>query len=184
MCDATALAFASLGLNAAGTVAGFMGQRDQARAQNQMYAENMRLANESALRMYSDSTTRQQQEMESAANEQMLALREARKAAATTRTAAGEAGLSGLSVDSLLADIYGQDATYRASIARKADWTMEQLQREKAGIRATAADRAHSMAPGTKPSFVNLGLQLGAQGMQTYSGYRRDKMLEESMKRK
>lgn len=182
MCEATALAFVTLGLSAAGTVSGFMDQREQARMQNQMHADNARFANESALRMYGDTATRQQQEMEASANEQGQALLESRKAAAMTRAAAGEAGISGLSVDSLLADIYGQDATYRASMARKADWTMEQLQREKAGIHAAGVDRTNSMAPGSKPSFVNLGLQLGRDSLQAYSGSRREKALEAYMK--
>lgn len=172
MCPvATILGVTSTIAGVAGASMSYVQGQNAAKAQSQMYYQNAKAANENAVRMYADTSSRQVQEMQSATVEQAESIKAARQAAATTRVAAGEAGISGLSVDALLGDIYGADAKYRDNIDQQTEWTVAQLQREKEGIQSSAQDRVNSVTKGTSPNFLELGLKIGQAGLDGYSTY-------------
>ncbi|MBW9073294.1 virion core protein, T7 gp14 family [Agrobacterium deltaense] len=116
MCDPITMVAAALGT--AQTVTGYIGERQAAAAQNAMVRENQKAANANLVREYADVQTRQIQEEDAAAVQKQDISREARAARATTMAAAGEAGVSGLSVDALLADVYGKEATAKDRISQ------------------------------------------------------------------
>lgn len=175
MCNPLILAAATFAVSAASAVSSHVSQVQQAKTQDAIYQRNARAANEAAIQDYANLGLRQQQEQIAGEQERQQSTLEARQAAATTRVAAGEAGISGLSVNALLMDIYGQDARYRDSVRQQEEWTVDQLQREKEGVKASAIDRTNSVQPGQRPSFVDLGLRIGAAGLDSYNTYSRYK---------
>lgn len=171
MCEPLTIMTAAL--SAASTVTGFIGAQQQAKAQNQMVRENQKAANANLVREYADVQTRQIQEEDAAAVQKQDLSREARAARATTMAAAGEAGVSGLSVDALLADVYGKEATAKDRILQNTGFTTHNLTREMDGLKAKAKDRINSMPWATGPRPFAAALKIGGIGLDSYSSYQK-----------
>jgi uncharacterized protein YlxW (UPF0749 family) len=107
-CDPVSMTFGSLALGAVGTVTKFMGDSQQASQQ----ATANTAAEQSARDQYVNATQqealRQQQEAEAVSQRVMATNTELAEKMATARVSAGEAGVSGLSVDSLMRDYLRQ----------------------------------------------------------------------------
>jgi hypothetical protein len=171
-----ALGALSIVTSAATGIIQYVGQRQQADAQaqyqaalmqarNQEIQDNMALANESFLQQSQQLHLRDQQEDESASQDIQKVQIEAAKARATARVAAGEAGVSGLSVDSLLADFYRQEDVFRESVRRNRQLGRLQTKEDIKGLRAQAQGRVASVRPYTpepivRPNFLGTGLQI------------------------
>jgi hypothetical protein len=158
-------------IGAAQQVVSYQGQVQAANEQNRMYAENAARANQSARDQMFQTQQRMLQEQASAANEKIDVQREARAAKATAMTAAGESGVSGLSVDALLAEFDGRQAEYEDRIDQNTEWTMTQLNNEMKGIRSNAEDRINSVQRAAKPSFFDAGLRIAGVGLDSYNAY-------------
>ncbi len=171
-----ALGALSIVTSAATGIIQYVGQRQQADAQTQYQAalmqarnqeiqDNMALANESFLQQSQQLHLRDQQEDESASQDIQKVQIEAAKARATARVAAGEAGVSGLSVDSLLADFYRQEDVFRESVRRNRQLGRLQTKEDIKGLRAQAQGRIASVRPYipepiVRPNFLGTGLQI------------------------
>lgn len=173
MCDPITMAATVLG--AAQTAIGYAGERKAAATQNAMVRENQKAANANLVREYADVQTRQIQEEDAAAVQKQDISREARAARATTMAAAGEAGVSGLSVDALLADVYGKEATAKDRISQNSGFTTANLTREMDGLKAKAQDRINSMPWATGPSPFAAALKIGGVGLDSYNRYGKSK---------
>lgn len=140
----------------------------------QQYTQNAQSAQKAAVQNYAAIDQRIVQEQTAASKEVEQSVIEARKAAATTRVAAGEAGISGLSVDALLGDIYGASARHADEVNQQTEWTVQQLQREKEGISSNAQDRINSVQSPviSRPNFLDLGLRIGSTAANSYSTYK------------
>jgi hypothetical protein len=104
-----------------------------------------------------------QQEVRTQATEAVLESdRRAREAHATAAVAAGEANVSGISVDALLSVLNRQGAEYRSSVNRQADRQVAQLQREKISGRTEAQNR---IAAYPRPNLFATGLRIGGAAM-------------------
>ncbi len=181
MCEPTTWAIALTGLSivtsAASSIANYAGQQQQATAQatyqqqlaqerDEQILENNKLANESYLQQAQQINLGQQQEAEKAAQEIQSAQREAAQARARTRVAAGEAGVAGLSVESLFADFYRQEAVYRESIRRNREFSKQQAKENIRGLRGEAQGRIASIKPYipepiVRPNFLGMALEIG-----------------------
>src|SRR5690606_33738031 len=124
-------------------------------------------------RGYISTQRRMIQEEAAAAAERQEVAREARAARARLLTAAGEGGVSGLSVDALLADYYGREATYMDQSRQQMEWTQQQLVDAMYGIRSQAEDRIHSVPKPVKPSFIDAGLRIAGAGLNAYTKYQK-----------
>lgn len=175
MCEPLTLTAAAFGVLQTGME--FIGAQQQAKQQNDMVRQNQRAANENLVREYADVQTRQIQEEDAAAVQKQDLSREARAARATTVAAAGEAGVSGLSVDALLADVYGKEATAKDRISQNTGFTTENLTREMDGLKAKAKDRINSMPWASGPSPFAAALKIGSIGLDGYSRYAKAKPL-------
>lgn len=175
MCEPFSIMAAVLG--AAQTGLEFIGAQQAAKQQNAMVRENQRNANLNAAREYTDIQTRQIQEEDAAAVQKQDVAREARAARATTMAAAGEAGVSGLSVDALLADIYGKEATAKDRISQNTGFTTQNLTRELDGVKAKAQDRINSMPWASGPSPFAAALKIGGVGLDAYSRSQKTKQV-------
>lgn len=146
----------------------------QEKVYQQQYTQNAQSAQKAAVQNYAAIDQRIVQEQTAASKEVEQSVIEARKAAATTRVAAGEAGISGLSVDALLGDIYGASARHADEVNQQTEWTVQQLQREKEGIASNTQDRINSVQSPviSRPNFLDLGLRIGSTAVDSYSTYK------------
>lgn len=158
-------------VGAAQQAVGYAGQVSAANEQNRMYAENAARANQNAKDQMFQTQQRMLQEQAAAANEKIDVQREARAAKATAFTAAGESGVSGLSVDALLSEFDGRAAEYEDRVDQNTEWTMNQLNNEMKGIRSNAEDRINSVQRAAKPSFFDAGLRIAGAGLDGYNGF-------------
>ncbi len=158
MCEvATAIAIAGLAIQ-------YQGQQKQASSEFS-YREATRkegesLAKHSFFNQIHLEQTQQSEEDEAASSEQIQIQREGAQARATARVAAGEAGVSGLSVDALLADFDRQEAEYSGSIQRTREFSARQSAYNLASMRANGMSQIASTryAPIARPSAVEYGL--------------------------
>jgi hypothetical protein len=158
-------------------IVGYAGQQQQANQQaayqaalvqqrNQQISENQRLAQQSYLQQANQVNLKQQQEGEAASQAIQSTQIDALQAKARARVAAGESGLSGLSVENLLADFDRQDAVYRDSVRHNLQYSRLQSQEDIKGLRAQAEGRYQEIQPYlpepiTRPSFLGTALSIG-----------------------
>lgn len=167
------LMMASFAISAAQGVVGFMGEQEEHRKQEEFRQQNIKNANAAALDQYNQTLTRIGQEGDATGIAKAEATRDARAARATATVAAGEAGISGLSVDALLSDFYGREGTYADQLTQQNEWTNTQLQYDMRGIHANATDRANSIPKPTAPNFFTTGLKIAGAGVGAYGSYQK-----------
>jgi hypothetical protein len=193
MCEAisatTAIAIAGVAVSAAGAGAGLYMQSEAAadqadyqkrlmQARNSEIEENYRLSVESMNVQNKALQERAVQEGESASMEQQRNAREAAKAVATARVAAGEGGVSGRSVNALMSDFLAQEARYRDSLNTNLDYARDSIEYEMEGNKLTAQGRANSIKPFQpskidQPSYLGAALKIAGAGMDAYSTYQK-----------
>jgi hypothetical protein len=139
-----------------------MAAAGQASAQNQINRLAAEETRTSLIADYEAFDAMDREETQGAAEEIEATRREAMRRRGTVRTAAGEAGVTGLSVDALLRDLHGQEATMRDGVATNLERTRSQFQRERTGAAATATRRLRSAPPVQRPSFAATALTTGA----------------------
>ena len=158
-----------LAVSAATQGASYAAEASAAEQQNRLYRENAMRTNENARQQMFDTQQRMVQEQEAGAAEKIDTMREAREARATAEAAAGEANVSGLSVEALMREFSGREASFNDRVDQNTDWSMRQLNNEMRGIRANAEDRINSVQRAAKPSFFDAGLRITGAGLGNYS---------------
>lgn len=145
--------------------------RQQSNYQNQMYAANQKIAEQSLLSQYSDIAMRQQQETEKAQQEMGIIAAQARQARSTALTSSMESGITGLSVDSLMNDYYRKESEAMMTTHRQLKNTLFQYERTKTGLGAEYQARVLGMTPQpvAYPSVVATGLQTTGAAAGLYS---------------
>jgi hypothetical protein len=167
-------------------IVGYVGQQQQANQQaayqsalvqqrNQQILENQRLAQESYLQQAQQVNVRQQQEEEKSSQELQSVQIEALQARARARVASGEAGVSGLSVDNLIADFYRQEDFYKQGVMRNVEMSRQQSKEDIKGLRAEAQGRVQSIQPYlpepvARPSLLGAALQIGTSALTQSAG--------------
>jgi len=150
----------------------YQGQQQQYKQQKKMNEVNQANAHQDMLSAFSDTNRRMSQAEEKAAQDVWDAQRETRKRRARARVAAGEAGVSGSSVEALLSDIDHQGAEYAGDVNQNTDMSLAQLSRAQEGHRATYRNRVAGMPSPIRPNKMALGLQIGSAGLDGYTSYR------------
>jgi len=146
----TAFQVLSLGVSAASAGVGFLQQRQQANRAEAAYRQNEANAL-AALR------ERQEENRQQAMSKVVDIQRESLKRVGTMRVAAGEAGLSGLVLDSLL---QGEAVETGIAVGRNSlnyRNATRQNSRDKQGVRARTDSKVNSLDRG---SFLKTGLQI------------------------
>ena len=95
------------------------GQRQQAKTQEKVQKNASEAEQQRHLAQMSASRIRERQEMTSAAQAIQESTKKSREARATARVSAGEAGVSGLSVDALINDMTRKEAEYSFSVQQQ-----------------------------------------------------------------
>lgn len=172
MCNPMIMAIGGFLVQGAQAVVGFMGEQEEYNKAEAHRQQNIKNANSAALDQYNQTLTRITQEGDATGLQKAEAQRESRKARATASVAAGESGISGLSVDSLIADFHGREGSYIDQLNEQNEWNTTQLQYDMKGINANAISRGNSIPEPTKPSFLGAGLRIMGAGLGAFGNYK------------
>lgn len=146
------------------------GQADRAQdANNKLINDTRGAAVNNTNRALQDLDARELQEMLAAAQETDQITRASNKDRSTAIVAAGEAGVTGQSVDELLNDVTAQAAKNRLAVKTNSDITQAQLQRSRDQVIAQGQSEYNSVQPQkiNKPSYLTplLGIAGSALGV-------------------
>jgi len=168
MCEPTMI---MAGLSAASTGIEFLEASRQADEVQARYDQN-RIASAQARDLKIQSLNQRAiQESEAAGEAKQKQAIEALEMRERAVVAAGEAGVTGGSVDMLLADYTAQKLRGVTTINRNLENIERQIELEKMGASAEAESRINSMPQGTQPSFLAAAISAGASGYASYKQY-------------
>lgn len=170
MCNpAAAIAVAALAMTSASTYAQYEAQTEQANSmnayQNALRAQNIENSKAAYLADNTLLNKRLEQERNAAAEEKLQKTIEGEKLKAKATTAAGEANVSGLSVDRLLSGIERDVAFNQGTIKRNLTNTEAQAEANRELLKSSFQSNANSVSPGMYmgPSGLATGLAIGGQ---------------------
>lgn len=168
----------STGLSAVGTAVSvgstfmnYQADQQQFGAQQQQYNTNKLLAQQSMLEQAGQLSLRESQERDALLDKAMANKIEAAKAKGRTIASAGEAGVSGMSIAALVADIERTKLNNQNTIGRNFAAIQQQGIYDRKALEAQAQGRVNSMALPTAPSLLGAGLQMAGLGLQGYNKY-------------
>ena len=165
MCDPmTILTVASKGVE-------FMEASQQADQDQARYDQNRIAAAQARDLKIQSLNQRAIQESEAAAEGKFKQSIEALEKRERGVVAAGEAGVTGSSVDILLADYIAQKLRGETTINRNLENVERQIELQKMGASAEAESRINSMPQGTQPSFIAAAVGAAASGYAAYQQY-------------
>ena len=158
-----------LGIQAASAGANFIGQRQAASAQTRYQQQLMAAEQDRQRQAETNLRMRQQDEQEARARELAKVSQEARAMDSRNIVAAGEAGISGASVDALLAEGTRRELDFYESMTRQGQLQNTAYEREiEAGRTGSAMRILDINRPVSRPSFANLAIDLGTAGFKAY----------------
>ena len=168
----------STGLSAVGTAVSvgstfmnYKADQQQFVAQQQQYNTNRLLAQQSMLEQAGQLSLRESQERDALLDKAMASKIEAAKVKGRTIASAGEAGVSGMSIAALVADIERTKLNNQGTINRNFDAIQQQGIYDRKALEAQAQGRVNNMALPTATSLLGAGLQMAGLGLQGYNKY-------------
>jgi len=164
----TPLALLGFAASAVSGVMQYQGAKADYAAAKAHKQTNDRAAQQAAVDRYASQQLRIMQEEEAATQKKQEAKVDAMKARSTARVAAGEAGVTGLSVDALLQDLSAQEGRYDASVDNNFRITEGYLRGEMTATRHEAFARMNAVPTPTKPSFGATLVNIFSQGVKAY----------------
>lgn len=170
MCEPmTIIAATSAALSATQSVVGFMGAAQQANQMNAAYEAN---ADAAIVAMQDDieaSNLDLMAAQENATQRRLQTQAEGLAARGTSRTAAGERGVGGLSVAALQRDLGFQEGQNIAAINRNATLNQQRHRLQTRGATDAAQSRINSAPRSNGPSLLALGVNLAQAGLDGYT---------------
>ncbi|WP_370006327.1 virion core protein, T7 gp14 family [Sinorhizobium fredii] len=171
------MAVAQFAMSAASAVVGFQAEESQYEAQRQNYENNRIAANKAAVGQYAATQHRQLQEAKAASQELQNLNREALQQRSTAQVAAAEGGVTGLSVDALINDFYGQEGRHERTLSNNYQMQADYLRGEMEGVQAQTEGRINSVEQPQKPSFSGAAIRILSGGLDALGGYQRSTQL-------
>lgn len=138
-----------------------MSQAGAAEAQEEMNAREEASIREANQLNYDQLALMHEQQREQAEQALMENDTEALKATERAQAAAGEAGVTGLSVDALLADMYGRQARYTDSVEQNLKGAQTQIEFEKRNAQVTSQSQLNSLPVPDQPDYFGAALRAG-----------------------
>ncbi len=172
MCDPVSMAVMSFAVSAAGSVVGFMGQQsqyEQAMIEKKANDDNARTA---TINAWEATQIRAQQEGAAGVQKKFEANIETAKAVGTATTAAGEGGVSGLSVDAMLGDLYAKKGRHADAVDNNLQMTRNYLSREMDAQRATGQNQINSMPIPEAPNFAATLVNIFGAGVKSFGAFK------------
>jgi hypothetical protein len=174
MCDPVSLAGFAIG--AASQVTSFMGAKQEAATQNKL-AENNRIeANRAATDQYASIQERMLQEKAAAGRELENAQTTTAKARGTAQVTSGEAGITGITVDSLIADYNAQQGKFERTNEQNLGATQNQLRDQLTSVKAQTEGRINSVQKAAKPSFLPYAIGIAGSGVDAVTANQKKKL--------
>lgn len=169
---AVALMWATIGTSVAGTAATLIGQKQQADAQAEHQAQLTESATKVAYANMSQLRIGQAQSAEASARELEKARLASQKASSTAQVAAGEAGVSGNSVGSLLQEYGMQFSQFKEASTRQAQLGASSSEAQVEAARLGGDNQNLNInAPITGPNYLAEGLKLSSSALGAYQVY-------------
>lgn len=159
-------------VSAMGAIMSYQQQQSQYKAEQQRYQTNQLLAQRSMLEQARQVSLREEQERSAALDRQRASAIEAAKAKGRMVASAGEGGVSGMSIASLLADVERTKLNNEGTINRNFDSILQQGRADREGLLSQAEGRVNSMSMPQAPSLLGTGLQIAGIGLDGYTKYR------------
>lgn len=172
------LPLASFAIGAAGQVMSFMNQQSAANAQaeyqRRLQDQQRQLADLETKKYIQEAEAmrfKEAQEKEQQNREIYSIAQESRAAKARAKTAAGEAGVAGPSVDAILADFTRQETAYAAALRRQSFYTeaatSRSIENARLGTQYNVAALQTPMPPIQRPNIWATALQIGREGLDS-----------------
>lgn len=161
----------SLVSGVASTVVGFMGQQQAYEAQNKMYKENIKNAQQTARDQYAHTQNRWIQERNAASLEKQNANIDVVQAASAAEAAASEGGVQGSSVNQFLASYYGKQGRYNDAVDQNYQMSRDYLFASMDQTKNQTQSQINSMPKPIKPSFLDAAIRIAGQGLEAASSF-------------
>lgn len=158
MCEPTT---ALLVLTAASTAAGVYGQQQQVKAQNASNDQQAKNTMEAYRANLAQTNLMQSQEQAAASQKINENNRAAEAAKAKALVSAGESGISGLSVDALLADLSGEQARYNESVNQNYENASMAIDNQRKNVQINAASQINQLKTPQAPDYLGAALRIG-----------------------
>lgn len=171
MCEPTTIALATLALGTMSAVNQQEAAENQAEAVNKQYEQNRVNTIASLEDDYRQNSERQMQEQDASAEQLRQRKAQEREDLATARVGAGEAGITGLSVESIMRDISSLSAQDETNINQGKDWRVSQLATESSGLRNQAISRISGAPTATAPNKWAMGLNIASSAVGAANNY-------------
>ena len=159
-------------VSAMGALMSYQQQQSQYKAEQARYRQNQLLAQRSMLEQARQVSIREEQERSAAMDRLRQSNIEAAKVQGRMVASAGEAGVSGMSIAGLLADVERTKLNNEGTINRNFDSVLQQGRVDREGLLSQAEGRVNSMNIPQAPSLLGTGLQIAGIGLDSYSKYR------------
>lgn len=179
MCEPTTMGYAALALAAASTAYSYDQQNKNAQYQNELNEYNNKLSARNLADNMNTIAFNQNQQRDAATEQIWRDDLEARRAEARARVAAGESGIAGLTVDSLMREIKAQQAMYASSVNQNLAANNAEADAQRRQIWNTYLSEVGNRTPGQKASTIQLGIGLAKAGLSAYSTYNSAKFRQE-----
>lgn len=141
-------------------VMGFAQQQQAADEQNEYYAQNAKAAQQAAVNQYANQQNAIIQKRNAASQQDTETHIAALQARGTAQNAAGESGVTGLSVDALVNDYYGRESRRVDSIDQNYEMDRDYLRANMESTRAQAEQRINSVKQAASPSFADAAIRI------------------------
>ena len=172
MCEPTTLMVISIAMSAATTLAATSAQQQQAQAQADHQKQSADAAVANSLNQYASIQRRTLEEREAAAGALEENNIEAAQARARAKVAASAAGVTGLSTQNLIADIFNQEGRKDQAVRTNLSFVEAQLADQQQSIFAGAQSAVNQgSTPIFAPSYASAALKIGADSLGAYNTY-------------
>lgn len=151
------------------TATNYLGAKARADAQEAANQQANERARQYMIEDYDQMTRMSDQERAAAGQRLDENQRAAAKTAASAQVASSAGGVSGLSVDALLSDIYGQEASIRDSVNQNLEATGHQISMERKGVNRQYTTAINTRPQPNQPSLLGAALE-GVTGV--YGAYK------------
>lgn len=157
MCEPTTItALVGGALSIASGISQYQDQSAAADAQNKYNKQAANDAADNARMQYNDIQRRKVQEDIAKGQQLQQSKMDLQRRQSEAKAAASDAGLSGLSIDSIMADMAGQSARNQDILNQQSGWNMQQLNSQMQGIQAGSRGTINSLAPVRIPGIGDL----------------------------
>lgn len=140
-------------------VMGYQGAKAEYKAREQQYAANLENAKTATFDRFDSINNRVLQEEAAASQDLMETSIDALKARSSTRTAAVEGGVTGVSVDGIIGDMLAKEGRYQVNTAQNFEYQKDYWRGEGAAASAQGQNQVNSVQRIAKPSFLPFAMQ-------------------------